>query len=110
MILKLPMCLILPSDLDIHGCVFSTVAADALVLKYRAVSIHSADKVFIVLGQFPMEILHSLWITLENETTFWENDPDLDFQGLILPTMLLVTVNDLITLTVYKLIAQNVWK
>ena len=26
-----------------HGCVFSTVATDALVLKHQAISIHNAD-------------------------------------------------------------------
>ena len=30
-------------QLEIHGCVLSTVATDALVLKYQAISVHSAD-------------------------------------------------------------------
>ena len=32
--------------------VIITVATNALVLKHQAISIHSADKIFIVLGQF----------------------------------------------------------
>ena len=28
---------------EMHGCVFSTVATDALVLKHQAISIHNAD-------------------------------------------------------------------
>ena len=28
---------------ETHGCVVSTVATDALVLKHQAISIHSAD-------------------------------------------------------------------
>ena len=37
---------------ETHGCVVSTVATDALVLKHQAISIHNADKTFIVLDQF----------------------------------------------------------
>ena len=37
--------------LETHGCVCSTVAADVLVLKHQAISIHSADEVFILLDQ-----------------------------------------------------------
>ena len=39
-----------------HECVLSTVATDALVLKHQAISIHKADKIFIVLGQFHTKI------------------------------------------------------
>ena len=35
-----------------HGCVVSTVAADALVLKHQAISIHNADLTFIIFDQF----------------------------------------------------------
>ena len=31
-------------QLEKHECIFSTVAADALVLKHQAISIHSVDK------------------------------------------------------------------
>ena len=30
-------------QLEMHGCLFSTVATDALVLKHQAISIHSVD-------------------------------------------------------------------
>ena len=30
-------------QLKMHGCIISTVATDALVLKHQAISIHSAD-------------------------------------------------------------------
>ena len=46
-----------PKQLEIHGCVLSAVATDALVLKHQAISIHSVDSIFIVLGQFYTEIL-----------------------------------------------------
>ena len=29
---------------ETHGCLFNTVATDALVLKHQAISIHSIDK------------------------------------------------------------------
>ena len=45
-------------QLEIYGCVFSTVFTDALVLKHQAISTHSADYVFILLVQFDMKILH----------------------------------------------------
>ena len=35
-----------------NGCILSTVATDALVLKHQAISIHSADEIFIVLDPF----------------------------------------------------------
>ena len=35
-----------------YGCVFSTVAADVMVLKHQAISIYSADHTFIVWNQF----------------------------------------------------------
>ena len=34
-------------NLEMHGCVISTVATDVLVLKHQAISIHSAGQVFI---------------------------------------------------------------
>ena len=43
---------------EMHGCVVSTVATDALVLKHQAISIHNADLTFIILGQFHITILH----------------------------------------------------
>ena len=41
-----------PKRRETHGCVVSTVATDALVLKHQAISIHNADQTFIVLDQF----------------------------------------------------------
>ena len=32
-----------PKHRETHGCVVSTVATDALVLKHQAISIHNAD-------------------------------------------------------------------
>ena len=42
------LCLVLdifltPKHQETHGCVVSTVATDALVLKHQAISIHNAD-------------------------------------------------------------------
>ena len=48
-------CLI-PKQLKTHGCIFSNVATDALVLKHQGISTHSADKIFIALDQFYTEI------------------------------------------------------
>ena len=44
------------NQLETHGCILGTVAADALVLKHQAISIYSADKISIVLDQFRVEI------------------------------------------------------
>ena len=35
--------LLTPKHRETHGCVVSTVATDALVLKHQAISIHNAD-------------------------------------------------------------------
>ena len=32
-----------PKNRETHGCVVSTVATDALVLKHQTISIHNAD-------------------------------------------------------------------
>ena len=60
---------------EMHGCVVSTVATDALVLKHQAISINNADQTFIVLDQFHIKLLHISWTASENEITFWKNDP-----------------------------------
>ena len=39
-------------QLEIHGCVISSVATDGLVLKHQAISSHTIDKIVIVLDQF----------------------------------------------------------
>ena len=46
-----------PKQLEMHGHVFTTVAADVLVLKHHTNSIHSADKSFTVSEQFHTKIL-----------------------------------------------------
>ena len=60
---------------ETHGCVVSTVATDALVLKHQAISIHNADYTFIVLDQFQTNILHFWCTRLENKITFWKKWP-----------------------------------
>ena len=55
------------------GCIISTVATAALVLKHQAISSYSADKIFIVMDQFHTKILHLPQETLENEVTFKKN-------------------------------------
>ena len=40
---KYPKNCLIPNHRETHGCVVSTVATDALVLKHQAISIHSAD-------------------------------------------------------------------
>ena len=53
-----------PKHQETHGCVVSTVATDALVLKHQAISIHNADWIFIVLDHFHIKILHLWWTKL----------------------------------------------
>ena len=48
--------LLTPQQLERHGCAFSTVATDALMLKHPAVSIHNADQISIALDQFLKQI------------------------------------------------------
>ena len=60
---------------ETHGCVVSTVATDALVLKHQAISIHNADLTFIVLDQFHIKISHLWWTTLRNKITFLKKWP-----------------------------------
>ena len=67
-------------QLEMHGCILSTLATDALVLKHQAISIHSADKIFIVLDHFHAKILHLQWTRLENKITFFQKKMPL-FQG-----------------------------
>ena len=60
---------------ETHGCIVSTVATDALVLKHQAISIHNADQTFIVLDQFHIKLLHIRWTASENEITFLKKWP-----------------------------------
>ena len=58
-----------------HGCVPSTLATDALVLKHQAIIIHGADLIFIVL------YLYKSVTFIANNTrekiTFWKKWPSL---------------------------------
>ena len=47
-----------PKQLETHGCVFSIVATDELVLKHQIISAHIADKIIIASDQCHTEILH----------------------------------------------------
>ena len=42
--------------LEMHGCILSTVATDALVLKHQAIGAYISDKIFLVLDQFHTKI------------------------------------------------------
>ena len=37
---------------ETHGCILTTVATDALVLKHQAISIHIGDQISIAFDQF----------------------------------------------------------
>ena len=59
-------------QLEMHECIFSTVATDVLVLKHQAISIHSVDQLFIVLELFYIKSFHSQWTTPDNKITYWK--------------------------------------
>ena len=44
-------------QLETYGCIFSTVATDALVLKHQVISVHSAEYMCILLDPLHTEIL-----------------------------------------------------
>ena len=62
-----------------NGCVLNTAATDALVLKHQAISIHSADWIFIGLDQFHTEISHlqGKWTALKGNITFWKKQQQI---------------------------------
>ena len=60
-------------QLEMHGCILSTVATDVLVLKHQAISIHSADLMSIALDPFQMNILHLHYYKIENKIKFSNN-------------------------------------
>ena len=39
-------------QLETHGCILIIMATDTMMLKHQALSIYSADEIFIVLDQF----------------------------------------------------------
>ena len=49
------MFILTQKQLEMYGCIISTLAADALELKHQAISIHCARQVSIVLDQFHMK-------------------------------------------------------
>ena len=58
--MKVVMCILVDKSikqLETDGHILSTVTTDVLVLKHQAISIHSADKIFIVLEQLHTGIL-----------------------------------------------------
>ena len=59
-------------QLEIHGCLLSTVATDALVLKHQGISIQSAEWIFIVLNKFHADMLYLMRRILWNEIKFWK--------------------------------------
>ena len=69
-----------PKHREPHGCVVSTVATDAPVLKHQAISIQNADYIFILFDQFHIKILHLWWTALENKIKFWKKMTQL-FKG-----------------------------
>ena len=44
-------------QLEMHGCVPGSVGTNVLALKQWSISIHSVDKIFIVLNQIHTKIL-----------------------------------------------------
>ena len=44
-------------QLETNQCVINTVATDVLAQKHQTISIHIADKMFFVLGQFHTKLL-----------------------------------------------------
>ena len=55
-----------------HGCISSTVATDALVLKHQAISTHSAGWMFSALDLLHVYMLQLFWTTLRNGIIFWK--------------------------------------
>ena len=60
-----------------NGCIVSTVATDALVLKHQAISFHSAGWTFIVLNQFHIKkiLAHKGEQHQKMKSHFDKNDP-----------------------------------
>ena len=64
--------IIVMKHLETHGCLVSTVATDAQVLKHSSMNIHSVGEICIVLHQFLTETSHCLRITLgKNYASKW---------------------------------------
>ena len=52
-------------QLEMHGCIISTVATDVLMLKHQTISIHSVELIFIVLPKIHRKISHLLQTACE---------------------------------------------
>ena len=76
-------------QLEIHRCILSTVATDALVLKHLAISIHSADWIFIVMDQFLTKMLHLEWARGMEIKLFWKKNK-ANLRDLIAATCLVI--------------------
>ena len=64
-----------PKYLEAHRCAISTIITnDALVVNHRAISIHSADLVFIVLHEIHTWIFYIVWITWEPRIKLYKNE------------------------------------
>ena len=60
---------------ETHGCILSTVATDALVLKHQTISTHSSYQICIVFDHFHRKILHLKQTTLEKEIIYLKKNP-----------------------------------
>ena len=63
-------------QLEMHRCIISHVATDALVQKHQAIIIHNADSLFILLDLFHKKKLHSQCTPLDEITLWRELIPD----------------------------------
>ena len=60
-----------------HGCIVSTVATDALVLKHQAIIIHSADKIFVFVDKFRTEYDSYMEQYWKIKLNFWKKNAQL---------------------------------
>ena len=59
-------------QLEMHGCIFSAVVTDALVLKYQAIRTPQYELNLHCIALIHAEMLHLFWTMLENKSTFWK--------------------------------------
>ena len=64
------MCALTNIQLETHGAVIETAAADGLALKYQTISNHNTGLVFIALPKIHKQKLRLLRTARENEITF----------------------------------------
>ena len=63
---------ITPKQLEINGCILSTVADDALAPKHQAISNHSGDT-YSCIGHVSLHSERHLKMKFQT----WKNDPDV---------------------------------